>query len=512
MRDKEEDPFAVFGDDDDDDDDEPQVVDQEATRMAQSLLDRANHSPTRQTTSQPKQSDNVPQQGDKIPLPEKQRQLQTFSKWPEPLYRGPFLVVVTAAVGGRECIAAQDLPPGTLLLVEEPVVAWTLPPESDVEIICFLQSLLQQNEERNVLDLLQDLHPTRLAVEQSADDDQQIGAMMNGLLENKETNDLIEQCWQEYSQKPDCELTKRDLLRLVLVIRYNGLQSGLFLYAAMWNHASAPNCVKFRPSQQQQHPYSEVRTTRHVPSGHALTISYLPQLVALASRRVSLWNQHRFDIIRDSGVETDGPQHQAMEMVQGTLVVGDCNRVDPDSVTYRIEQAAAALQDLMLGEPPSHAASELAALELCTAAEQQLQNGQHVLLLRCRKIHLEFCDLVQRDEDDLRAPQRAQLLGRLIVTARKLAVLQTMWYGSDHFDLAQTYLELSQAIDELLAKSPKHLVALGMDGLDNATAWAKLEHSSLSEYQRIKALYPYDAEERIKEAQEAAAAAAESKE
>jgi hypothetical protein len=61
-------------------------------------------------------------------------------------------------------------------------------------------------------------------------------------------------------------MSSYDVLRCILALRYNGLQSGIFCYAAMLNHSDKPNSVKFSllPSSsglRQTGVASEVRTT-----------------------------------------------------------------------------------------------------------------------------------------------------------------------------------------------------------------------------------------------------------
>ena len=100
-------------------------------------------------------------------------------------------------------------------------------------------------------------------------------------------------------------LNERDIHRLLLTMRYNGFDSGLYLHFSMFNHNEDPNCIKFRPTGEKTSSvqgaggyYSEARTTRHVRKGEALTLHYLenPREVSHATRRKILWDQHRFDI------------------------------------------------------------------------------------------------------------------------------------------------------------------------------------------------------------------------
>ena len=91
--------------------------------------------------------------------------------------------------------------------------------------------------------------------------------------------------------------------------------------------------------------------------------------------------------------------------------------------------------------------------------------------------------------------QRIKLLGRTVVTALRLLELQVAYFGKDHYDVARTNLDLSQSVQELLAKSSAHLTTLETNrpDLNNFRAWSAFEHACKKEYERIKDLYPRDA-------------------
>jgi hypothetical protein len=194
--------------------------------------------------------------------------------------------------------------------------------------------------------------------------------------------------------------------------------------------------------------------------------------------------------------------------------MSDPNRYSEDSVTFRVENTIAELQqvhrDLTAAATTVELDSDLlqqvmvleqAASELCVETESQLQNKKHVLLIPCFQLHLDCCDLVLQENCSTTGSRRIRLLGRIVVTAQKLLEVQTLFHGPDHFDLARTCNDLAQAVDELLSVSPKHLISLGVDSaglcLSSTIAWSGIEHSARTEYKRIKALYPYDAEKYI---------------
>ena len=239
------------------------------------------------------------------------------------------------------------------------------------------------------------------------------------------------------------------MLRLLVALRYNALETGVYLHIAMLNHADVPNCVKFKP--QEGHKYSEVRTTKTVQPGEALTISYVPRFLCHASRRRHLWDQHRFDIGELS------PEHDLLSI---DLVGGKIPNATAVELMQNIEAAVAALEEqcrdliekanisktLSDDEAETAKALEQASLELYSSAQSQLANNHHILLLPCMGLHVDACDLVQRY---VRLPktQRARLLTRLVSTGRKLARVQREILGPDHFDLARTHLDVAQAIE-----------------------------------------------------------------
>ena len=545
-----EDLFAVFGGDEDDDEDE--VVDNEATRISRALVDLANRAAvSAKKDSQPLETSD-PGRHESLPFIE-QAQVKNSTKpsatpvssgtplislWPEhsPLYMGPITIVASlpAFGGGRACIAQSDLGPGTLVLVEEPLVSWNPSIIEGFEkndeqergypsfpLLPSLSYILQLPNAESISHIMEDFHPTKLAVNESehdinsGDSVEQIGGMMEHIEAQCADDPLFQACLESccaFSNRDGSPMTQTDLIRILVALRYNALQSGVFLFSAMLNHSDSPNCVKFQPTNER--PYSEVRTTRSVPAGDVLTISYLPNIVSHASRRRYLWEQHRFDI------GADMPKWlREMELIGKQLPPSDphiSSSKVATTTTRRIEKAVSDLEQLLqdlsaaISPNPGQAVEqqtkvlEQAALELCASAEHQLQNEKHLLLIPCRRLHIDSCYLVlqfsslssNNRTDCLTFLQRIQLLGRLVDSVQKLLPLQEQFLGTDHFDLARTHQDFFQAVEELLAKSPKHLI--GLTGVAmSVSAWSKLELQSRNEYNRIRALYPYDADKFI---------------
>jgi hypothetical protein len=497
-----DDPFDMFGDSDTEDD-------HEVSQISGSLVDRANKQAKNQQT-EAKDSILPSADGKEQQSFDLSGMTPLLSPWENPLYLGPMQLVSSLPYGGgRGYVASHDLEAGTLVLVEQPVI--TLPSDEWGEQLG-LVSVLRLFEAANASHIIHDLehfHPTKLTVDGAVESSREQVADMLDLLRfqidegDQELKSLTEfAAISNITNRDGSPVTDEDVLRILLALRYNGLETGIYLHVAMLNHVDSPNCVKFLPKDDK--PYSEVRTTRAVRAGESLTISYLPRILSHATRRKHLWEQHRFDIGADIPSDL-----RKMEQIGNQLPVSAIDRWDEGSATNRIEMATAEFEELyqdaaeQVGDgpiPPENSeqvkALEQASLELFTEAVRQLENESHLLLIPTLRLHFDSCDFVQRDPS-LTATQRVQLLCRMVVTARKLLTLQEMFHGSDHFDLATTNLDLAQAVEELLATSSKHLVALAVAGLGTPVAWSALEHRCRKEYERVSRLYPHDAEKII---------------
>lgn len=502
-----DDPFAVFGEEEED---EKDIATESMSSWAgQKLVEQAN-----QRMAENKEKPLAEQDGGaaKSSEPTTSAELLALDKldlWPNtpPLYLGPIQLVSSLSVGGgRGFVATHDLSPGTLVLVEEPVMTW-----SDAQIgkaldLISVKHILQHAHAQSIIHDMEDFHPTKDAVDEGTGDALQIHDMMQTLKAQYEDDGRLDEYVQLANEQNLCcrngsELSSRDILRLLLVLRYNGLESGVYRHVAMLNHDCRPNCVKFMPTSG----YSEVRTTRRVEMGESLTISYLPRIVGHATRRRLLWDQHRFDV----GVESLG-DWRFMEFIGNSLPPSSLKELNESSVTFCIESATSQLEDhcreaeAVVALDGSEAnpvwnevkALEVASLELYTETNNRLRNENHLLLIPCLRLHLDTCDLVQRDPNLTRS-QRILLLCRLVSSATSLLKLQERLFGPHHFDLARTHLEFAQAMEELLSTAPEQVVQLGIPNMSTFEACSAAEHQSRKEHERIKLLYPHDVQTMI---------------
>ena len=472
-------------------------------------------------------------------------------QWPDrpPLYLGPMAASAHDAVGGgRGYVATRNLQPGTLLLVERPI--WTWPPEQHRRELSFLSilNIFLHADAPGIVRDMELLHPTMVVVDRYLDnrignrdtcsDDGDGGS--NSTSRNDSNIDQIDKMMMEIEHKhgknamlqdvldvskrrnitrsDDRMIERTDLYRMLLALRYNGFETGVYLHFAIFNHDDDPNCIKFAPEDGTTPPNtpqagsvanddvlascSEVRTTRFVKRGEALTMSYLnPREVSHATRRRHLWDQHRFDI----GNVADLSKARQFELVCGAMPKSSKDH-RYDDTTHRIENVISELEEQMDEIKDAFAtgnffrdhierakAIEVAAsLELIATATQQLGNANHFLMVRCYRLHLDASEALLKADvaAGLSSSQRNGVVCRFVETARKLLNLQLLYLGDQHVDVGRTYHDLAQGINTLLSHSPSDLFDLNLDGMKNFAQCADEEHRHQSEYERIHSLYP----------------------
>lgn len=535
---KEEDPFDVFGESDDDassddggsGDDNDEGITEKSIAIARSLVEAANDKsslPTSESAeAEPKTPASLPKNYD--------RQVQDLSylnewenTWPDPMYKGDILLVSHLPVGGgRGYVATESIPPGTLVLVESPMITWPEEQLGEKLGIISVKHLIEHPNANQFVHDLEDFHPTKedvddnSTIEEKSDESEQVSKMMELLhlqhsfspegnndeqhnqQKAQELIDLVELSRQLGIRSRDGSvLNSIDIIRLLLVLRYNGLESGVYRHVAMLNHDDYPNCAKFLPTDGRS--FSEVRTTRLVQKGEALTISYISRIVSHASRRQKLWEQHRFDI----GVKHLKGDRYKMELIGKSLPPSPIHGGLVDStLTNRIESTTEDLESMQSeieGAPQTPQSFETAKaleqtlLELHRASAEQLQNPTHVLLIPILNLHIEICALVLRDPSLTNSNQLGVLI-RQTLSAYHLLPLQKALLGPNHFALARTSLDLANSISQLLSRSPKNLYDLKLPFMNTFAAWSKFEHGTREEHNQIKARYPHDIEKHIK--------------
>jgi hypothetical protein len=478
-----------------------------------------------------------------------QKQRTALLPWPNnpPLYLGPAIVEKLPLGGGRGYTAQHDLPPGTCILIEEPFVkGWSEQQMGKRLGLESIQHLFERDNAQSIVQCMEELHPTKVKVDSvyqgNADeisplDKIQILDMISSADSDashyEEVQSLINYAKDKGINNSDgTNLNSRDINRLLLTMRYNGFDSGLYLHFSIFNHDEDPNCIKFRPSTDGTHQrhYSEARTTRFVKKGEALTLHYLenPREVSHATRRKILYDQHRFDIGDNEAFKkflrlTDDTDLRKKAVYESELVHGsfpESNRTgskedsggDPpascniENSLDDLEDMVVELQAVFLSKPDEGksmsstsferaAALELTVWELITAAKASLGNNNHILLSRCRRLHLDSIEiLLEHCSAILDNKASTELMARFLPSARELLESQKLRLGNDHTDVARTSNDISMAIQALLSHSPKRLLSLQLDDMHSLDQCSRFEHSCRKEKERIERLFPKDAD------------------
>ena len=131
---------------------------------------------------------------------------------------------------GRGFVAARDLEPGELLLVEAPLLRW---PTAERQPAPLLRALASSPpaERAAALAALALLHPVAPL---------EATARARAEAAHGRTADELAPLWK------GAECSRDELLRLCLVVQWNGFASGLFLHQSIFNHACPQfaNCDK----------------------------------------------------------------------------------------------------------------------------------------------------------------------------------------------------------------------------------------------------------------------------
>lgn len=431
-----------------------------------------------------------------------QQQRTALLPWPTkpPLYLGPAYVEKLQLGGGRGYTATADLPPGTCVLIEEPLVkGWSeqqMGKRLGLESIQYLLEMEDPAAVKNIVICMEELHPTKTKVDSIFNNtDEEISPLdlvqifdMITMMENDESHcqqvkKLVAYAKSKGITSSDgASLSTRDINRLLLTLRYNGFDSGLYLNFSIFNHDEDPNCIKFRPSTDgtQQGYYSEARTTRFVKKGEALTLHYLenPREVSHATRRKILWDQHRFDIGDEKAfkaflglTESSSADSRKMAVYESELIhdkfptssrAGAETSGDEPPAACNIENSLDDLEEMVVelqaifqSKPDEGksmvstsferaAALELTAWELITASNASLGNNQHILLSRCRRLHLDSIEiLLEHCSSILDSKAATELWARFLPSAKELLKSQKLRLGDDHTDVARTSNDIS---------------------------------------------------------------------
>jgi len=361
---EEEDPFACFGSDEEDDDDshgDPLIergsLDAElrgvlvSTTTHQETIIRLRTSSTilTATTTEILRDSNTSttsnEEMDEQELEADESILHDlFSSSPEfckPIFINPHVAIVAnkqpKGYGGRGYFAMKDIPPGTLLLVEKPILQW---PDEQIGRplgLISVEHALLQDHANQIIKAFELLHPTKEYMKElllsKCEVTQRQSSMQDGNMDQR-----ILQLYNSYHEKyihshvlkrvlvlgrvaaacNDDVFNVDDALRMLLALRFNAFGTGSYMHMSMFNHNCIPNCTKFSPDENPKNlsHYSQVWTTSYVRKGQELTLHYLePRELSHLTRRYRLFEQHLFDI----GPSIENDVLQSMEMVNGSV-------------------------------------------------------------------------------------------------------------------------------------------------------------------------------------------------
>ena len=262
-----DDPFSCFGDDDDDDSDvggnnREDALNHRARHLVENYnnaINKDHHLSSSDTSSNCKSSS-----ADTLPpfcSSYEDQLLRTAAlPWPHrpPLYLGPISLSDTLAEGGgRGLVATQDLLPGTCILIEEPLVkGWSEQQMGKRLGLESIQYLLDMNDAKSIVECMEELHPRKekvdiifreVSYQSDALDRSQIVDMISDMNSNNASHVQQVEALVKHAQKHNIKnsdgspLDDRDINRLLLVLRYNGFDSGLYLHFSMFNHGEDPN-------------------------------------------------------------------------------------------------------------------------------------------------------------------------------------------------------------------------------------------------------------------------------
>ena len=384
---------------------------------------------------------------------------------------------------GRGFVAARDLEPGELLLVEAPLLRWPTAERHPAPLLRALASS-PPAERAAALAALALLHPVAPL---------EATARARAEAAHGRTADELAPLWK------GAECSRDELLRLCLVVQWNGFASGLFLHQSIFNHACPQfaNCDKSAvaagggarggggaAAAAGGAPLSVVRATRPIARGEQCCISYVQPPELLAAERAERLRQFDF------GCTCTGESpFDALAAAGG----GKRRRADADDEAgARAIQGAAREVDAALGAPPE------ATEPLVRAALRPLRRAcagpRHLALAAAHRRIVAALGSARR----LRAAPPA-CAALALECAVELWATQRALLGPLHPDGAETLRHVGALLQHLLASAPQLLFERFPDW-GTAAAAAHAERRAMQLHAGIARLY--DNERVAREAQE----------
>jgi hypothetical protein len=180
--------------------------------------------------------------------------------------------------GNRSVICNYDVPTGTLIVLEWPILTWKqFGMEDNASLLEMVSQILENSEATTIA---KDLHPIEI---------NQVDSVEVEKLKKEVDDSIILSMASTYGVSGD------EIYRLLLVLKHNAFESGLYHKLCMINHSCVPNCIKFEPRTGSRGA-SEVWSVKPINKGEEITISYLSQFeTTTPSIQQYLLEQHHFN-------------------------------------------------------------------------------------------------------------------------------------------------------------------------------------------------------------------------
>lgn len=268
--------------------------------------------------------------------------------------------------------------------------------------------------------------------------------------------------------EPDCAF------RLLVCMRFNPFQSGMYFAFAMLNHACRPNCIKFTPDNRRavRGDCSELVAIRDIEAGEELSISYLvPPEQPFLVRKAILEEQHFFSL-----------SEPGMFPKESELLVAGAH--DSHSIREELSVVCDLVEELE-GKTPREMRQKsfLPRLTKAQGAVGRLVGPHHMLHGRLGKVVLKYCDAKlakQRDE----IVQRGIVLDQLKAVLQVIDNMSIVWgeEGTNHHELGTFHDIASEAVEFALCSGDgpfqaELYQAVGVKSFSEASSLAAMHRS-----------------------------------
>lgn len=326
-----------------------------------------------------------------------------------------------SCAGGRGVFANLRLSAGELVVIEKPTLRWENFDINDEEALRRLITLVISDADAyKVSKILYPSHVSDLRSEELHDS----------------ANLLSVESISELSACLNVESS--EIWRVVLVLKHNGFESGLYQALTMINHSCSPNCIKFPPSTSSSN-FSEVWTTREISEGEELTIDYCGSDVIMFEQRSQyLQKQHFFTCHcpRCCNPKLVDGTSSSIESNIWTLVEEIQNDLDMllTSKSHDIKECLENLRNMLLDDPD---------LEIATK-RVDMKTALYSLLIGISRREIEIIESDQSSNMD--SNYMIHPLACFLSSNLQMLALKETFMGADHCDLATYHFDIANGL------------------------------------------------------------------